>query len=69
VLDSGIAATAAHPRIGGQVPALLNLAVLEAKGASADLPPALRPVVRFGARRGAMSKYLACYLAVTGTVL
>jgi len=43
--------------------------VLEAKGAGADLPPALRPVVRFGARRGAMSKYLACYLAVTGTVL
>ncbi len=69
VLDTGIAATAAHPRIGGQVPALLDLAVLEAKGASAELPPVLRPVVRFGARRGAMSKYLACYLAVTGTVL
>jgi hypothetical protein len=69
VLDSGIAATAVHPRIRGRVPALLDLAVLEAKGASPDLPRALRPVVRFGARRGALSKYLACYLAVTGTAL
>jgi hypothetical protein len=69
VLDTAIAATAAHPRISGRVPALLDLAVLEAKGASPDLPRALRPAVRFGARRGSLSKYLACYLAVTGSVL
>lgn len=69
VLDSGIIATAVHPRVRGRVPAPVHAAVLEAKGASPELPRGLAPVVRYGARRGSMSKYLACYLAVTGTAL
>ncbi len=69
VLDAGIVATAIHPRVRGRVPAPVHAAVLEAKGGSPELPRALAPAVRFGARRGSMSKYLACYLAVTGTAL
>jgi hypothetical protein len=47
----------------------LAIAVLEWKGAHSDIPPHLRPLVRFGARRGAFSKYLACYQLATRLVL
>ncbi len=67
-LDSDIVATAVHPRITGLVPTVLNLAVLEAKGSALDLSPALAHAIRFGARRGAVSKYLECFRAVTRTV-
>jgi hypothetical protein len=67
-LDSDIVATAVHPRVRGRAPAVLNLAVLEAKGSALELSPALAQAVRFGARRGAVSKYLECYRAVTGTI-
>ena len=67
-LDTEIVATAIHPRVRGRAPAVLNLAVLEAKGTALDLSPALSHAVRFGARRGAVSKYLECFRAVTCTV-
>jgi hypothetical protein len=67
-LDTDIVATAIHPRLGGQAPAVLNVAVLEAKGPALELSPALAGAVQFGARRGAVSKYLECFRAVTGTV-
>jgi len=43
--------------------------VFEYKGVGRDLPARLAPVTRFGARRGSMSKYLACYQLVTRTAL
>ena len=67
-LDTDIVATAMHRRVPGRTPAVLNLAVLEAKGTALDLSPALSHAVRFGARRGAVSKYLECFRAVTCTV-
>jgi hypothetical protein len=39
----------------------LRTAVVEFKGPEADAPPALRNVVRFGARRTSFSKYHQCY--------
>jgi VTC domain-containing protein len=69
-VDQGIAVTALNEsRITGRVPARLPVAVLEYKGALDDLPRHLAPAIRFGARRGSCSKYLACYQHATGLVL
>ena len=66
-IDSDIRATAVNTAmIHGHVPVGLDHAVFEYKGRLFDLPPHLRPTVRFGARRQAFSKYLACYQAVSG---
>jgi hypothetical protein len=46
-------------------PGVLRWSVFEYKGHAANLPPHLAPVARFGARRAAFSKYLACYEHVT----
>jgi hypothetical protein len=69
-LDEHIRVTATNAfrliaRGGGALP----VAVLEWKGAVPDIPPHMGRIVRFGARRGAFSKYLACYQLVTRLVL
>lgn len=56
-------------RLTGRVPVGLDPVVFEHKGRSVDLPSHLRPLMRFGARRHACSKYLLCYQAVTGLSL
>lgn len=69
-VDSEIRATAVNAAmVTGHVPAALDQVVFEYKGHLFDLPAHLRPIVRFGARRQAFSKYLACYQAATGLVL
>lgn len=55
--------------LAGQVPVGIDDVVFEYKSRSFDLPPHLGPIVRYGARRMAFSKYLACYQAVTRLVL
>jgi hypothetical protein len=66
-VDSTIAVDAVNP---GRVHAparmdTLPWSVFEYKGHQPDLPAFLAPVTRFGARRSAFSKYLACYEHVT----
>ena len=56
-------------RARGRMPGVFPHAVFEYKGRLADPPPALLPVVRFGARRGSSSKYLACYQHLTRMTL
>ena len=56
-------------RLHGRLPGVFPHAVFECKSRLADPPAALAPVVRFGARRGASSKYLACYQHLTGVAL
>jgi len=56
-------------QLHGRVPATLPCAVFEYKGAGRELPARLGPLTRFGARRGSLSKYLACYQLVTRTAL
>jgi VTC domain len=69
-LDDAVALTALNrARVTGHAPVRLPNAVLEYKGASDDLPRHLTPAIRFGARRGAYSKYLAAYQASTGLLL
>ncbi len=69
-LDSDIRATALNAGMAhGHMPAALDHVVFEYKGRLFDVPPHLGPIVRFGARRQAFSKYLACYQAATGLVL
>jgi hypothetical protein len=69
-VDDGITVTGLNEtRIAGRVPGRLPFAVLEYKGAMDDLPRHLAPAIRFGARRGSCSKYLACYRLATGLVL
>jgi hypothetical protein len=69
-IDEGIRVTGANAaRVASRGDGALPIAVLEWKGARPDIPPHLRPIVRFGARRGAFSKYLACYQLATGLVL
>lgn len=46
-------------------PRRLDHGVFEVKGRSADLPPALRPLVKLGCRKQSFSKYLACYERLT----
>jgi hypothetical protein len=56
-------------RLNGRIPGVFAHAVFEYKGRLPDPPAALLPVVRFGARRGSSSKYLACYQHLTRTTL
>ena len=68
-LDTHIEVVRAHPRLlppshGPRLP----LAVLEVKGDPADLPPLLRPLVRLGARRAAVSKFALASRAILGRV-
>jgi hypothetical protein len=66
-LDTGIEVRAvSHARVAAPVrPGVLRWSVFEYKGHTANLPRPLAPVTRFGARRSAFSKYLACYEHVT----
>jgi hypothetical protein len=69
-VDESIQVTATNSaRLSSHGLDALPTAVLEWKGPWPDLPPHLAPAVRFGARRGAFSKYLACYQLVTRLVL
>ena len=69
-VDESIRVTATNiARLSSHALDALPTAVLEWKGPWPDLPPHLAPAVRFGARRGAFSKYLACYQLVTRLVL
>jgi len=66
-VDDDIRVTALNEtRLTGRLPARLPIAVLEYKGGLDDLPRHLAPAIRFGARRGSCSKYLACYQLATG---
>ncbi len=56
-------------RLNGRIPGVFPHAVFEYKGLLPDPPATLLPVVRFGARRGSSSKYLACYQHLTGMTL
>lgn len=66
-VDSDIRAAVARGRaiLGGQALAMPQ-AVFEVKGPTADLPLALRPVMRLGLRRGSFSKYAAATAWITG---
>jgi hypothetical protein len=55
--------------VRGHAPVALTNAVFEYKSRSFELPSHLAPIVRFGGRRTAFSKYLACYQAVTRLTL
>ena len=70
-LDSDIRVEATNPaRVAAPVASTpLPAAVIEYKAATMDLPRYLAPVVRFGARKAAYSKYLACYEHLTQTSL
>ena len=69
-IDSDIRATGVNvAMVQGHAPVALDDVVFEYKGGSFDLPEHLSPIVRFGARRTAFSKYLACYQAVTRLML
>jgi hypothetical protein len=68
--DEDIAVTALNQtRLAGRVPARLPIGVFEYKGPQDDLPRHLAPVIRFGARRGSCSKYLACYQTAAGLLI
>jgi hypothetical protein len=69
-LDERIFADGLNPRrLHGRIPATIPWAVFEYKSSSGELPARLSPITRFGARRGSISKYLACYQLVTRTAL
>lgn len=69
-VDERVAVDRVNPlRAHGAASGPLPIGVLEYKGRHADLPPMLAPILRFGARRGACSKYLAAWLHVTRTTL
>jgi hypothetical protein len=69
-VDEGIRVTATNGhRLVPHADGALPIAVFEWKGGRPDLPWYLGSVVQFGARRGAFSKYLACYQLVTRLVL
>ena len=69
-IDSDIQATGVNvAMVPGHAPVALDNVVFEYKGRAFDLPAHLAPIVRFGARRTAFSKYLACYQAVTRLTL
>lgn len=69
-VDSNIRAIGANVALlAGAVPVGLDDIVFEYKSGAFDLPRHLAPIVRFGGRRTAFSKYLACYQAVTRLVL
>jgi hypothetical protein len=65
-LDCAISAPATAPRVLPAVPgARLPVAVLEVKGTSGELPPALRGLASRWVRQGAFSKYAACVEKLT----
>jgi hypothetical protein len=69
-VDEAVTVDALNPsRLHGTIPATMPWAVCEYKGISRELPARLAPITRFGARRGSLSKYLACYQLVTRTAL
>ena len=69
-IDGDIRVTGVNiSRLTGRVPVGIDHVVFECKGGLSDLPPHLRPLAAFGARRQAFSKYLACYQAVTRVAL
>ena len=69
-IDSDIQAAAVNlALVPGHAPVGLDALVFEYKGRAFDLPRHLHALVRFGARRQAFSKYLACYQAVTRLTL
>jgi hypothetical protein len=69
-VDEDITVTALNrTRLTGRVPARLPIAVFEYKGALDDLPAHLAAAIRFDARRGSCSKYLAGYQLATGLLL
>jgi len=64
-LDTGLEVLRGHPRLPGYATReRLGLAVVEVKGAGADLPRALYPLVNLGIRRAAFSKYGSAAVAV-----
>ena len=69
-IDSDIQAAAVNlALVPGHAPVGLDALVFEYKSRAFDLPRHLHALVRFGARRQAFSKYLACYQAVTRLTL
>ena len=65
-IDSDIQAAAVNiAMVSGYAPVAIDALVFEYKSRSFDLPTHLHGLIRFGARRQAFSKYLACYQAVT----
>ncbi len=69
-LDCEIRVSAVNPEMMPTAqPALLPVAVFEAKGEIDRLPPSLYPVIQFGARRRAYSKYLAGWLAASNRAI
>jgi VTC domain len=66
-VDENVTLIALNPaRLPGRTPVRLPQSVFEYKGPQEDLPRHLAPAIRFGARRGSCSKYLACYQLATG---
>jgi hypothetical protein len=53
-----------HRLVRDAAPVVLQHAVLEVKGAGAELPRVLHPLIRVGARRGSSSKYAAAAFAM-----
>ena len=69
-IDSDIQAAAVNiAMVSGYAPVAIDALVFESKSRSFDLPTHLHGLIRFGARRQAFSKYLACYQAVTRMAL
>ena len=69
-IDEAIALDRANAaRIHGRLAGHFPHAVFEYKGQQPDPPATLSPVVRFGARRGSCSKYLACYQHLVSAAL
>jgi hypothetical protein len=69
-LDTEIAAAAVNRRFlaaADQRP--ICTGILEVKGKGDELPLALRPLLRLGARKRSFSKFLAVYLHATGRIL
>jgi hypothetical protein len=64
-IDMNIGAPRGYHRLMRDAPPVaLSHAVLEVKGAGADLPRVLHPVVSVGARRGSSSKYASAAFAM-----
>ena len=61
-LDADIAGVAVNPTLlSGADYTAVGLAVLEVKGATDELPPALRPILQLGWRKSSFSKFLAVH--------
>jgi|MudIll2142460700_1097286.scaffolds.fasta_scaffold155379_1 hypothetical protein len=68
-LDAEIAAVAVNRRVISTIDhSPLGPGILEVKGDADQLPAALSPLVRLGARKRAVSKYLMLYQHVAGSV-